>query len=129
MVGTVIFDTDVLIWMQRGNLRAAALVDATAARHLSVQSFMELLQCAQDRKQQRIIRQFLADFVFTVLPLTENIGHRALVYIEEHGISSGLRAGDALIAATAVENNLPLATGNARHFRALKDLELKIFKP
>ena len=129
MVGTVIFDTDVLIWMQRGNLRAAALVDATAARHLSVQSFMELLQCAQDRKQQRIIRQFLADFVFTVLPLTENIGHRALVYIEEHGISSGLRAGDALIAATAVENNLPLATENARHFRALKDLELKIFKP
>ena len=125
----MIFDTDVLIWMQRGNLRAAALVDATAARHLSVQSFMELLQCAQDRKQQRIIRQFLADFVFTVLPLTENIGHRALVYIEEHGISSGLRAGDALIAATAVENNLPLATENARHFRALKDLELKIFKP
>lgn len=125
----MIFDTDVLIWMQRGNIRAAALVDATPARFLSVQSFMELLQCAQDRKQQRIIRQFLADFAFTVLPLTENVGHRALVYIEEHGISSGLRAGDALIAATAVENNIPLATGNARHFRALKDLELKIFKP
>ncbi len=125
----MIFDTDVFIWMQRGNRRAAALVDGTPARFISVQSFMELLQGARDRQQQRIIRQFLADLAFTVLPLTENIGHRALVYIEEHGIASGLRAGDALIAATAVENTLPLATGNARHFRALKDLDLKIFKP
>jgi len=125
----VIFDTDVFIWMQRGNRRAAALVDATPERFLSVQSYMELLQCAQDRKQQRLIKQFLADLAFTVLPLTESIGHRALIYIEEYGISSGLRAGDALIAATAVENNLPLASGNGRHFRVLNDLVLKVFKP
>ena len=125
----MIFDTDVFIWMQRGNRRAAALVDATPERFLSVQSYMELLQCAQDRKQQRLIKQFLADLAFTVLPLTESIGHRALIYIEEYGISSGLRAGDALIAATAVENNLSLVSGNARHFRALHDLVLKVFKP
>ena len=125
----MIFDTDVFIWMQRGNRRAAALVDATPERFLSVQSYMELLQCAQDRKQQRLIKQFLADLAFSVLPLTESIGHRALIYIEEYGISSGLRAGDALIAATAVENNLPLASGNGRHFRVLKDLVLKVFKP
>jgi len=74
-------------------------------------------------------KQFLADLSFTVLPLTESIGHRALIYIEEYGISSGLRAGDALIAATAVENNFSLASGNARHFRALHDLALKVFKP
>lgn len=125
----MIFDTDVFIWMQRGNRRAAALVDATPERFLSVQSYMELLQCAQDKKQQRVIKQFLADLAFTVLPLSESIGHRALIYIEEYGISSGLRAGDALIAATAIENNLSLASGNARHFRALKDLALKVFKP
>lgn len=125
----MIFDTDVFIWMQRGNRKAAALVDATPERFLSVQSYMELLQCAQDKKQQRLVKQFLADLAFTVLPLSESIGHRALIYIEEYGISSGLRAGDALIAATAVENNLALATGNARHFRALHDLVLKVFKP
>ena len=125
----MIFDTDVFIWMQRGNRRAAALVDATPERFLSVQSYMELLQCAQDKKQQRLVKQFLADLSFTVLPLTENSGHRALIYIEEYGISSGLRAGDALIAATAVENNLSLASGNARHFRALHDLVLRVFKP
>ena len=125
----MIFDTEVFIWMQRGNRKAAALVDATPERFLSVQSYMELLQCAQDRKQQRLIKQFLADLAFTVLPFTEGVGHRALIYIEEYGISSGLRAGDALIAATAIENNLALTSGNARHFRALKDLALKVFKP
>jgi predicted nucleic acid-binding protein len=40
-----------------------------------------------------------------------------------------MRAGDAIIAATATENGLTLATGNARHFRPVKDLSLRIFRP
>ncbi len=64
-----------------------------------------------------------------VLPLTENIGHRALIYIEEYTLSSGLRAGDAIIAATAIENNMTLVSSNAKHFRVIKDLKLKVFKP
>ena len=69
---------------------------------------MELAQGARDRDDLRMIKRFLAELGFTVLPLTENIGHRSLVYIEEYGLSAGLRAGDAIIAATAVENALPL---------------------
>ena len=49
--------------------------------------------------------------------------------VEEYGLSSGIRAGDAIIAATAIENNMPLASGNAKHFKAIKDLDLVIFKP
>lgn len=125
----MIFDTDIFIWVQRGNAKAAALIDGAKARFLSVQTYMELLQCARDKQQQRLVKRFISDFRFSVLPLTENIGHRALVYIEEYGISSGMRAGDAIIAATASENSLPLATGNAKHFRAVKELELKVFRP
>jgi len=44
-------------------------------------------------------------------------------------LSSGMRAGDVIIAATASENGMPLATGNAKHFKVVKELELKIFKP
>ena len=124
----MIFDTDVLIWVQRGNLKAARLIDSTPRRYISVQTSMELLQCAKDKAQQRIVKRFLSDFSFVVLPLTENIGHRALVYVEEYGLSSGMRAGDAIIAATATENGLPLCSGNAKHFRSVKELELKIFK-
>ena len=124
----MIFDTDVLIWVQRGNLKAARLIEITPKRSISIQTSMELLQCAKDKAQQRIIKRFLSDFSFVVLPFTENIGHRALVYVEEYGLSSGMRAGDAIIAATATENGLPLCSGNAKHFRAVKELELKIFK-
>jgi len=74
-------------------------------------------------------KSFLADFGFRTLPLTENIGHRAAVYVEEYGLSDGLRAGDAIIAATATEANLVLCTGNAKHFRPIKDLKLGVFRP
>jgi hypothetical protein len=125
----MIFDTDMFIWVQRGNTKAAALMDAAHKRFLSVQTYMELLQCAQNKQQHRQIKRFIADFNFTVLPLTENIGHRALVYVEEYGLSSGMRAGDAIIAATATENGLPLTSSNTKHFKPVKELELKVFKP
>lgn len=125
----MIFDTDIFIWVQRGNRKAANLIDATPERYLSVQTFMELLQGAKDKAQQRIVKQFISDLGFIVLPLTGNIGHRALIYVEEYGINFGVRAGDAIIAATAIENNMILATGNGKHFRSIKDLDLKLFKP
>lgn len=125
----MLFDTDIFIWVERGNARAAALIEKTAERCLSVHTYMELLQCARDKRQHRLVKHFIADFGFIVLPLTENIGHRALVYVEEYGLSAGMRAGDAIIAATAVENNLPLATGNAKHFKVVRELEVKLFRP
>ena len=125
----MIFDTDILIWIQRGNEKAAALVDSSAERYLSVLSYMELLQAAESKKQHLVVKEFLKSYGFQILPLSENIGYRALVYIEEYALSSGLLAGDAIIAATAVENSMGLATGNRKHFKPIKDLSLKIFRP
>jgi predicted nucleic acid-binding protein len=51
------------------------------------------------------------------------------VYIKEYALPNGLRAGDAIIAATATESNLMLLTSNAKHFKSIKDLKLKIFRP
>ena len=90
---------------------------------------MELLQCAKNKTQHQHTRDFLYSFGFVTLPLTENIGHRAAIYIEAYTLSSGLRAGDAVIAATAVENNVTLVSSNAKHFKPIKDLKLKVFKP
>jgi predicted nucleic acid-binding protein len=98
-------------------------------KFLSVQTYMELLRCAKNKTQHQYIKDFLSSFGYIVLPLTENIGHRASIYIEEYTLSSGLRSADAIIAATAVENNLVLASGNAKHFRAIKELRLRRFNP
>lgn len=124
----MIFDTDIFIWVQKGNQKAAQLINKEEERYLSVQSYMELIQCAQNRRQIENIKSFLHAFGFIALPFTQNIGHRASIYIEEYTLSSNLRAGDAIIAATATENHLTLTTGNAKHFKPIKDLKLKIFK-
>jgi predicted nucleic acid-binding protein len=49
--------------------------------------------------------------------------------MEEYGVSHGLRAGDAIIAATAAENGVILCTGDARHFRPIRDLRTNVFRP
>jgi predicted nucleic acid-binding protein len=40
-----------------------------------------------------------------------------------------MRDGDAIVAATAIENGMTLATGNGKHFRPVKDLDLQVFRP
>jgi predicted nucleic acid-binding protein len=126
-VAGVLFDTDILIWVQRGNHAAAALIDAAGERFLSAYSLMELLQCAHDKRQQRASRSFVSELGFVVLPLSGAIGHRALIYIEEYGLSTALRAGDALVAATAAEIGLRLVSTNVKHYKAIKELDFKPF--
>jgi len=125
----VLFDTDILIWIQRGNHRAAALVEGEEERCISVLTYMELLQGAREKRQHELILDFLREYSFRILPLSENIGHRAAIYIEEYSLSQGLRSGDAIIAATATENGLTLCTSNLRHYRPIRELKLKVFKP
>ena len=125
----MIFDTDIFIWIQKGNRKAASLVEREEDRFLSVQTYLELLQGAANKQQHEYTKQFLQDFGFRTLPFSGNIGHRATVYIETYGLSHGLRAGDALIAATAAENNMVLCSSNAKHFKPIKDLKLKVFNP
>lgn len=125
----MIFDTDIFIWIQRGNRKAATLVEHEDERLLSLQSYLELLQCAEDRRQHDLTKAFLKDCGFRTLPLTENIGHRAAVYVETYALSHGLRAGDALVAATAAEHGLTLCTGNAKHFRNIPGLKTRFFTP
>jgi len=127
--GIVIFDTDILIWIQRGNEKAAKWLQQEKDRAISLQTYLELMQYAASKKQHAYVHAFLRDFEIATLPFTEPLGHRAAVYIEEYSLSHGLCAGDAIIAATAVENGQALASGNRKHFRAIKELNLKWFKP
>jgi predicted nucleic acid-binding protein len=90
-----------------------------------VPSLLELLQGAQNKHQQRLGQNFLLDLNFRVLPLTE-LEHRALIYIEQP--SSGLRASDAIVAATAVESGLALASANRKRFTKIEALDLVVFR-
>ena len=125
----MLFDTDVLIWVFRGNHKAVESIEATEERSVSVVSYMELLQGARGKQEVRTIKAFLADAGFQAVPLSENIGHRASIYMEEFGLKAGMSMADALVAATAVESDLPLCTGNQRHYRAISEIQMKPFQP
>ena len=119
----MLFDTDILIWLKRGNIKAAKILDDSAERYISILTRMELLQGAENKNHLSYTESFIAESGFVVLPLTDNIGHRALIYIEEYALSHGLRANDAIIAATAAENNLTLCSSNVKHFKPIKELK------
>ena len=122
------FDTDVLIWALRGDPRAAALIDAAQEPGISVMVYMELLQGAKDKRDLKLIRSFLVDLGFRILPLTETIGQQASDYMVQHALKTAIGPADAIIAATAVQAKMPLCTGNAKHYRALPELNLRVFR-
>lgn len=125
----MIFDTDIIVWTLRGNRKAGRLIDQTDIRCLSVVSYLELVQGAHDRAELRDIKDVLEKHGLKIIPLTENIGHRAAMYMEEYALQAGLGVVDSLIAATASETNMPLATGNRKHFRPIRDLDIVSFRP
>ena len=98
----MIFDTDVLIWCFRGDAKAARKIDATTLKQISVVTLMELLQGARNQNEQRQIRNFLSQAAFVVLPMTDEIGHRASILIEAHALAGDRQLADALIAATVL---------------------------
>ncbi len=125
----MIFDSDVLIWFSRGEPEAVALVNSSHDRQVSIVTLMEVLQGVRSKSEMRTTKQFFQLLNFQVIPLTESIGYLAAGLIEEHALSCGLRATDALIAATARETGETLATGNLKHFRPIANLDIKPFRP
>ena len=119
----MLFDTDVIIWLMRGNNKAAQIVDQATQRAMSILTRMELLQGAKNKTHLSQVESFISEYDFLVLPLTNDIGHRALIYIEEYTLTCGLRTNDAIIAATAAENNIPLCSSNIKHYKSIKDIK------
>ena len=67
--------------------------------------------------------RFLKDFDVQILPLSAEIGSRAMSLVEQYALSHNMRSGDALIAATAIESAQPLCTANIKHYRHIPLLE------
>ena len=125
----MLVDTDVLIWYMRGQPSAANFLAELDAFAISAVTYMELVQGMRNKAELLALRYALKAWRAPVLPISEAISHRAMTYVEEHFLSHSLRLGDALIAATAVEHGLPIATANIKHYRVLAELVLHPFRP
>lgn len=88
---------------------------------------MELLQGLRNKTEMKSLQQSLAMRHTQRLPLTPAITERATSLMEGMVLSDGLQMADALIAATALEHQLPLLTGNVKHFAAIATLRVERF--
>ena len=127
--GSLLVDTDVLIWLLRGRDSARAAIHACSSVEVSTITYMELVQGVRDKRELRALRRTVGLSGWHILPLTEAIGQRATLYLESFGLSHGLRLADALIAATGVAAGNTLLTANAKHYRCVSDLSLARFSP
>jgi predicted nucleic acid-binding protein len=124
---SVLIDTDVLIWHLRGYTQAAQYLDQLPQLTLSAMSYLELLQGMRNKDELAAVQKMLALRRANVLPLTPAITQRATELMSTLTLSHGLQAGDALIAATALEHQLRLLTGNAKHFAPITGLQVERF--
>ena len=124
----MIFDTDVIIWAFRKKASAIQLLLDEDYIFISAVSYMELIQGILNKKELQQIKKFLEIFNVHILDINPEITNRAMEYVENYSLSNSMELADALIAATAIENNETLCTANGKHYKCVPDLQLSVFK-
>lgn len=129
----VLIDSDVLIWLTRGNTNAVAVVQNTPDWVISAVSYMELAQGCRNKTElkamQKAFKSSANEAQPDILPITQTISNLACTLVEKYALSHSVHMADALIAATAMTYAMPLITANNKHFSAIDGLQIQIFKP
>ena len=125
----MLIDTDVLIWYMRGNEKAYQLVENSNNFFISVVTYMELVQRLRNKKELNQLRKALHGWNAQILYVSEEISAKAMFCVEQHFLSHSMQIADALVGATAIAYGLPILTGNDKHYKVMKDLEIKKFVP
>lgn len=124
----MIIDTDVLIWYMRGNENARSVIDKASRFSISVITYMELVQGMRNKRELNSLRKALHVWGADILYLSADISAKAMFYVEQHFLSHSLEIADALIGATAVSTGMPIITGNHKHYKVMKDVQVNKFK-
>ena len=125
----MIVDTDVLIWYMRGNKKALQLIEKSENIFISVVTYMELVQSMRNMKELTHFRQALHGWNAKILYISEEISVKAMFVVEQYFLSHSMQLADALIGATAIDYGFALVTGNDKHYKVMKDVKIKKFRP
>ncbi len=127
--GAGILDTNTVILLPRltdpGTLPAEPLITTITLAELSAGPLAAVTDAERARRQAQI-QQAEADF--EALPFDQaaaRVFGQVSADLRGAGRKSAARAYDALIAAIAIANGLPLYTTNPDDFIAIRDLELR----
>lgn len=125
----MLIDTDVIIWYMKGNVVAYKNIEKSKGFNISVITYMELVQGMRNKQELITLRKALKAWKTKILYVNEDISNRAMFYVEQHFLSHSIQLADALIGATAISHGLTVLTGNSKHYKILKGIQLKTFKP
>lgn len=125
----MLVDTDVLIWYMRGNTKALAELEKHKNFSISVVTYMELVQGMRNNNELTALRKALKIWNCNIIYISEEISSKAMFYVEQHYLSHSMQIADALIGATAASYGMPLLTGNDKHYKVVKEIALKKFRP
>ncbi len=115
-------DTNILVDSFRDVVVARDFLNSLGAINISFVTLLELLKGSRNKRE-------LADLVTRLTPLeiiyiTQYTQELALDIYKKHKLLNGMEILDAVIAATAVENELTLFTRNTKHYKSIKDLKV-----
>ena len=125
----MIIDTDVIIWYMKGNQKAYEAIEKSKNFFISVVTYMELVQGMRNRRELNNLRRALHVWNSNILYISEEISVKAMFFVEQNFLSHFIQLADALIGATAIAYGLPILTGNDKHYKILKDIQIKKFRP
>ncbi|OGW52532.1 MAG: hypothetical protein A2Y81_08405 [Nitrospirae bacterium RBG_13_43_8] len=118
----VLLDTNVLVYHVAGDPAATKFLDETIARRsfcLSILSVIEFLGWHGHTDEKFLECTELIELA-TILPVSKEVANKAI----ELRRSKRIKLADAVIASTALVNNLSLVTTNIRDFKGIQDLKI-----
>ncbi len=120
-----LIDTDILIDLAADLKQAIESIknlEQGFALTVSAVTVMELTVGCRNKTELRNVEKLLERF--EVIPLNEQVSSVAVDLIKKYRLSHGLLIADALIAATAIANNIPLESKNQRDYKFISGLDL-----
>ena len=124
----MIIDTDVLIWYLRGNENAKKAVYANIPFKISVINYLELLHGMKNKRELQLLQKYIRKWSTEIIQINENISTRAMFFVEDYHLSHSMELGDAIIAATALENHEIILTANDRHYSFIPNINISKFR-
>ena len=117
-----LLDTDVIIDFLKGVEKAKVFLQTYIVHNLyiSVVTEAELYAGIRNKKEEKILQDFLQ--ILIILDVNEEIAISGGKIKNKYSKSHGTGLADAIIAATAIENDCTIVSLNKKHFPMTKDI-------
>jgi len=117
----LLVDTDIIIDYLRDYKPAVLYLEKTTHQlQLSAITVAELYAGIRDKDEQKAIENFLG--AFEIISVNNAVAQIGGTFRKKYGKSHGTGLADALIAATAIDQQCNFATLNSRHYPMLKSI-------